>query len=47
MVVGKILADIDGVAFIELSSRDVVRHRIVASIVEAYERFERETGGRS
>jgi phosphate starvation-inducible protein PhoH len=24
----------------ELSSRDVVRHRIVASIVEAYARFE-------
>jgi phosphate starvation-inducible PhoH-like protein len=41
IVVGRILADIDGVAFIELTSRDVVRHRIVASIVEAYERFER------
>jgi phosphate starvation-inducible protein PhoH and related proteins len=40
-VVHDILAGIDGVAFIELSSRDVVRHRIVASIVEAYERFER------
>ncbi|MFP3914799.1 MAG: PhoH family protein, partial [Actinomycetota bacterium] len=38
--VGRILADIEGVAFMELTSRDVVRHRIVASIVEAYERFE-------
>jgi phosphate starvation-inducible PhoH-like protein len=39
-VVRQILAEIDGVSFIELSSRDVVRHRIVASIVEAYQRFE-------
>jgi len=39
-VVREILAGIDGVAFIELTSRDVVRHRIVASIVEAYQRFE-------
>ncbi len=39
-VVREILSGIDGVAFIELTSRDVVRHRIVASIVEAYQRFE-------
>lgn len=39
-VVQKILKDIPGVSFIELSSRDVVRHRIVASIVEAYQKFE-------
>jgi phosphate starvation-inducible protein PhoH len=30
------------VAFVELTARDVVRHRIVASIVEAYARFESE-----
>jgi phosphate starvation-inducible protein PhoH len=30
------------VAFVELTARDVVRHRIVASIVEAYQRFESE-----
>lgn len=41
-VVGEILSGIEGVAFVELSSRDVVRHRIVASIVEAYQRFESE-----
>ena len=29
---------IDGLAFVHLSSRDVVRHRIVADIVNAYER---------
>ncbi len=39
-VVREILTEIPGVAFIELGSRDVVRHRIVASIVEAYQRFE-------
>lgn len=39
-VVGEILSGIEGVAFVELTSRDVVRHRIVASIVEAYQRFE-------
>jgi phosphate starvation-inducible protein PhoH and related proteins len=31
-----ILTDIEGVAFCELSGRDVVRHRIVQEIVEAY-----------
>ena len=41
-VVRQILLDIPGVSFIELSARDVVRHRIVASIVEAYQRFETE-----
>lgn len=39
-VVRDILRDIPGVTFVELGSRDVVRHRIVASIVEAYQRFE-------
>ncbi|MGI9023307.1 MAG: PhoH family protein [Acidimicrobiales bacterium] len=35
-----VLTDIDGVAFVHLSSRDVVRHRIVGDIVDAYERAE-------
>jgi phosphate starvation-inducible PhoH-like protein len=39
-VVGSVLRDIDGIAFVELTRRDVVRHRIVAAIVEAYERFD-------
>ncbi|MCI0679454.1 MAG: PhoH family protein [Actinobacteria bacterium] len=39
-VVRDILVGIPGVAFVELTSRDVVRHRIVASIVEAYQKFE-------
>ena len=32
------LAGIDGLAFVPLSARDVVRHRIVQDIVEAYDR---------
>ncbi|MET0830853.1 MAG: PhoH family protein [Acidimicrobiia bacterium] len=47
-VVGSVLRDIDGIAFVELTLRDVVRHRIVAAIVEAYERFDarRDRAGR-
>lgn len=41
-IVRGILTGIPGVAFMELTSRDVVRHRIVASIVEAYQRYEAE-----
>ena len=39
-VVRSILDDIEGVAFCELSGRDVVRHRIVQEIVEAYRAFD-------
>ena len=39
-VVAGVLAGIEGIAFEELTSQDVVRHRIVAAIVEAYRRFE-------
>jgi phosphate starvation-inducible PhoH-like protein len=34
----EILTDIDGLAFVRLDKRDVVRHRIVQDIVHAYER---------
>jgi phosphate starvation-inducible PhoH-like protein len=34
----KVMAGIDGLAFVYLQSRDVVRHRIVQDIVDAYER---------
>jgi len=37
-----VLGGIPGVAFIELDASDVVRHRIVASIVEAYRLFEQQ-----
>jgi phosphate starvation-inducible PhoH-like protein len=39
-IVADVLPGIDGIAFEELTSNDVVRHRIVAAIVEAYRRFE-------
>jgi phosphate starvation-inducible PhoH-like protein len=32
------LTGIDGLSFVHLGARDVVRHRIVQDIVEAYER---------
>jgi phosphate starvation-inducible PhoH-like protein len=38
-VVREILTGIDGIAFAELTGRDVVRHRIVQEIVTAYERW--------
>ena len=36
----EILTDIDDIYFAELTSSDVVRHRLVSDIVDAYERFE-------
>ncbi len=36
------LAHIDGIEFVRLTSRDVVRHRIVQDIVDAYERADHE-----
>jgi phosphate starvation-inducible PhoH-like protein len=38
-VVEEILTGIDGISFIHLGGRDVVRHRIVQDIVEAYGRY--------
>jgi phosphate starvation-inducible protein PhoH and related proteins len=40
-IVRDILGPIDGVAFCELTGKDVVRHRIVQEIVEAYGRWDR------
>jgi phosphate starvation-inducible PhoH-like protein len=38
-VVEEILTDIDGISFVHLGGKDVVRHKIVQEIVEAYGRF--------
>ncbi len=38
-----VLSGIEGVSFVRLGRRDVVRHRIVADIVSAYERAEQGT----
>ena len=40
----KLLGSIEGIGFVHLTSRDVVRHRIVADIVTAYDRPERRPG---
>ncbi len=42
----QILRDVEGVEFIYLTSADVVRTRIVADIVDAYESWEARKGGR-
>jgi phosphate starvation-inducible PhoH-like protein len=39
IVVEEILKGIEGLEFVQLGARDVVRHRIVQDIVEAYRRF--------
>jgi phosphate starvation-inducible PhoH-like protein len=36
-----VLEEIEGLVFVELGSRDVVRHRIVQDIVDAYERHQK------
>lgn len=38
----KILKGIKGISFIELNKKDIVRHKLVTRIVEAYEKFEEE-----
>lgn len=42
--VRQILSAVEGIAFVEFSNRDVVRHRLVQSIVEAYKQHAEETG---
>jgi phosphate starvation-inducible PhoH-like protein len=44
-VVRDILADVEDVHFANLTSTDVVRHRLVGDIVDAYERYDRSTQG--
>jgi phosphate starvation-inducible PhoH-like protein len=42
--VREILGDIEGVGFVEFGDKDVVRHKLVQRIVEAYRRHVEETG---
>jgi phosphate starvation-inducible protein PhoH and related proteins len=42
--VREILASLDGVGFVEFGHEDVVRHKLVQRIVEAYKRHAEETG---
>jgi phosphate starvation-inducible PhoH-like protein len=39
-VVRDILTDLDDIRFVNLTSKDVVRHRLVGEIVDAYERYD-------
>jgi len=43
-VVGDILKDIEGVEFVRFGGADVVRHKLVQRIVEAYKLHAEETG---
>ena len=36
----KVLAGVEDIAVVELTGKDVVRHRIVAAIIGAYERYD-------
>ena len=38
----KILQKIDGISFVYLDQNDVVRHKLVRDIIEAYEEFEKK-----
>jgi len=42
--VTKILKDIDGISFIYLTEKDVVRHELVQRIIKAYEKFDSHKG---
>ena len=41
-ITGKLLEGLEDVAFCRLTSHDVVRHKLVGRIVEAYERYDAE-----
>jgi phosphate starvation-inducible PhoH-like protein len=47
MLVRDILKDIEGIAFVHLTARDVVRHKLVQKIVEAYRTYEEERAARA
>lgn len=37
-----ILSDVDDISFVEFNKRDIIRHKVVSKIVEAYEKNEKE-----
>lgn len=43
----RILKGVKGISFIELNKKDIVRHKLVTRIVEAYEKFEEHTAGKN
>lgn len=38
----RILKGVEGISFVELNKKDIVRHKLVTRIVNAYEAFDRE-----
>ncbi len=38
----EILSDVKGISFVELTKKDIVRHKLVTRVVEAYERYQKE-----
>ncbi len=43
----KILKDIDGISFVYLDENDVVRHKLVRDIIEAYDKYENKNDKKS
>jgi phosphate starvation-inducible PhoH-like protein len=37
----EILKDVEGIGIVELNRKDIVRHKLVTRIVNAYERFDK------
>ena len=37
-----ILSGIEGISFVELNRKDIVRHKLVTRIVNAYEKYDKE-----
>lgn len=46
-IAARVLQRIEGIAFCELSSKDVVRHPLVQRIVQAYETYEKREAGKT
>ena len=40
-----LLRDIEGISFIEMNQKDIVRHKLVTRIVNAYEQYDKEVKG--
>ena len=38
----RILKGVKGISFVELNKKDIVRHKLVERVVDAYERFDKE-----
>ena len=39
-----ILRDVQGISFIQMSEKDIVRHRLVTRIVKAYKKYDTDEG---